>query len=97
MGYGDLAAFIGFVKTNPPAVVQAAYPGVMISSYSSYPVILTNETYTSYYTPLIGAPYPPPLIYKVVTNSTPYWGFYYNYTFANVFTNHFYTNAFAAG
>ena len=95
-GYGDLAAFWAFTKTNSPAAVQAAYPGVVISSYSETWANATNVTYTSYYVPPgTGTPVGTPPQLVVVPTYQVYPGFYYTYTFANVFTNHYTTNALA--
>jgi len=86
-GYGDLIDFLAFTKTNPPALVQAAYPGVVISSYTESYSIATNITITGYFTNFIGSPYLSPPLLVVVTNYTPFYLVSYNYQFANVFTN----------
>lgn len=86
-GYGDYVAFLAFVKTNNPAAVQAAYPGVIISSYTWTSVISTYPSYSAYYTNPVGSVYGAPPILVLVTNYTPYFQFQYNYQFANVFTN----------
>lgn len=99
-GYGDLMAFLAFAKTNNQAAVQAAYPGVVVSSVSTTWVNATNVTYTSYYTNApIGSPYGTPPQLVVVPTYQVYPQFVYNYSFANVFTNlvqnHRVTNAVA--
>jgi hypothetical protein len=92
-GYGDLASFVAYVKTNPPASVQAAYPGVVFSSYSNYFVPATNISYFFYYTNGgIGSPYGSSPTLAIGTNYTHYRLAKYDYQFANIFTNHFYTN-----
>ena len=97
VGYGNLAAFLAFASTNPPAAVQAAYPGVVISSVSYTVVIASNATYSSYYAPPpVGSAYGSPPQFVVVTNYTPFFQPIYTYTFANVFTNHYATNSFAS-
>jgi hypothetical protein len=97
VGYGNLAAFLAFASTNPPAAVQAAYPGVVISSVSYTVVIASNATYSSYYAPpAVGSTYGSPPQFVVVTNYTPFFQFIYTYTFANIFTNHYSTNSFAS-
>jgi hypothetical protein len=96
-GYGDLAALYAFAKTNPPAVVTAAYPGLVVSSYTNYIIIASNAVYSYYYTnPPYGTIYGTAPILVVVTNYQQYPQVNYVYTFANVITNtpfnHFYTN-----
>ena len=49
-GYGDLAALISFARTNGPTALQAAYPGVVIASYTNNLVWSSNETYFYYTT-----------------------------------------------
>jgi hypothetical protein len=96
LGYGDLAAFLAFSQSNSPAAVQAAYPGVVIDSVATTWAVASNATYSSYYKPApVGSPYGSPPTFVVVTNYIPYFQFLYSYTFANVFTNHIYTNSFA--
>ncbi len=96
LGYGDLAAFLSFARSNSPAALQAAYPGVVIDSVSTSWVVASNETYYSYFKPPpVGSTFGTPPTFVVGTNYTPYFQFLYSYTFANVFTNHLYTNSFA--
>ena len=93
-GYGDLAALLTFARTNGPVALQAAYPGVIIDSYSNNLVWTTNESYFYYTTNTgYGSTYPPPTTIAVGTNYTGYWQTIYHYQFANVFTNHYYTNS----
>lgn len=93
-GYGDLAALISFARTNDLATLQAAYPGIVVTGYSNTLVRATNMTYSYYVTNAgYGSAYPPPQTIAVATNYTAYWQPVYYYQFANVFTNHFYTNA----
>ncbi len=87
-GYGDLAAFSAFIRTNGPAAVLAAYPGVVISSVSNSVMTVSNANIVAYYGPApVGSPYgsPPTLIIK--TNYTKAFEIIYNYTFANIWTN----------
>jgi hypothetical protein len=93
-GYGDLAAFLAFARTNNQAALQAAYPGVVVSSVSSTSnVWVWDPTYSYSYSSLLHAPYGSPLYLTVTTNyNTGHWLNYYSYQFANVFTNHYYTN-----
>ena len=93
-GYGDLAAFLAFITTNNPAAVQAAYPGVVINTVSNTVTIVSNVTYTAYFTNApVGSPYGSPLTLVVKTNYQPVFQILYFYTFANIFTNHYFANA----
>lgn len=87
-GYGDLMAFLAFAKTNPPATLLAAYPGVVINSVTNSWTIVSNATYISYYTNPVGSVYGATPILVVKTNYNRVYEFLYYYTFANVFTNH---------
>jgi hypothetical protein len=90
IGYGDLVAFLAFAKTNSPAVLQAAYPGVVISSVTVTGMVVQSANLVSYFTNApVGSPFGSPPVLVTVTNFTPVFEFLYNYTFANVFTNHF--------
>lgn len=91
-GYGDLAAFLGFISTNDQAAVQAAYPGVIVSSVTSSNVLATNRTYSYSYTIPKGSSYGADPVLTVTTNYNYYFQPYYTYRFYNVFTNHVYTN-----
>lgn len=88
-GYGDYTAFLAFIRTNPPAAVQAAYPGVVITSVSNTYVLATNQTIVTYFT---NGGYGSPAgtqIFVIATNwGSEYWEFLYDYTFANVFPYH---------
>lgn len=91
-GYGDLGALLAFSTTNDPTTLQAAYPGVSISSYSYNLVWSSNETYTYSYEVPLKSPYGSDPVLTIKTNYIGYWKPYYTYQFANVFTNHIYTN-----
>ena len=91
-GYGDLAAFRAYISTNNPGTVQAAYPGVIIDSYSNTLVWSSNQTYSYSYQVPLKSPYGTPPVLTITTNYTWYWQPYYYYQFANVFPNHVYTN-----
>jgi hypothetical protein len=89
-GYGDLAAFLAYARTNGPAALLAAYPGVVINTVTNTYTIVSNATIVSYFTnPPVGSPFGSPPILVIATNYTPVFEFLYTYTFANVFTNHF--------
>ena len=93
IGYGDLAAFLSFASTNNLANLQAAYPGVNATLVTNSWAIVSNATYSSYFTNAgIGSPYGSPPRFVTVTNYIPAFQLYYYYNFANVFTNHYYTN-----
>jgi len=89
IGYGDLVAFLAFTKTNSPASVQAAYPGVVISSVSYTGMVVQVPNIIGYYTnPPYGSPVGSPPVLVITTNYTQAFQLFYNYTFANIFTNH---------
>jgi hypothetical protein len=89
-GYGDLAAFLAYAKTNGPAALLAAYPGVVINSVTNTFTVVSNATIVSYFTNApVGTPFGTPPVLVIRTNYTPVFEFIYSYTFANVFTNHF--------
>ena len=85
-GYGDYGWLLASSVTDSPAVLQALYPGLIISSSTNYFVTATNWTYTQYFTNAAGygAPYPPPLTLVTVSNGHPYLLEKYVTTFANV-------------
>lgn len=92
IGYGDLRTLMALSSTNDPATLQAFYTGLVISSVSNNMVWSTNETYSYTYRIRIGSsPGSVPEL-TVTTNYQGYWKRYYYYQFANVFTNHIYTN-----
>jgi hypothetical protein len=85
-GYGDYGWLIAFAMTNSPAVVQAAYPGIIIASSTNYFVRATNWTFTQYFTNTgVGTTYPPPLTLVTVSNGHPFLLEKFVTTFANVF------------
>lgn len=89
-GYGDLGAFLAFAHTNDPATLQAAYPGLVITTNSYTASIVSNAYYVAYYTNApIGSPYGSPPVLVIATNYNLVFQFTYHYTFANLFTNHY--------
>ena len=85
-GYGDYGWLMAASQTNSPAVMQALYPGLIISSSSNYFVVATNYTYTQYFTNSgAGTVYPPPLKLVTITNRTRYLLEKFVTKFANVF------------
>ena len=92
-GYGDLRALIEASITNNPATLQALYPGLLIASSSNYFVIASNATVTSFFANgAIGSPFGT-LQLVTVTNYTFFLQERWVYTFANVFTNHYYSQS----
>src|ERR1035437_9596884 len=92
-GYGDLRALLEASKTNGPAVLQAMYPGLVISSFTNYFVMASNATVTAYFTSgAIGSPYGT-IKLVTVTNYTLFLQERFVYKFANVFTNHYYSQS----
>jgi hypothetical protein len=90
-GYGDLGYLTAFARTNDPATLLANFPGLVISSTNKTYAYATNISYSYYYTNPIGKSY---LITQLVlqTNYTQVPCWLYTYQFANVVTNHYYTN-----
>jgi len=87
-GYGDYGALIAASMTNSPAVIQAAYPGIVIASSSNYFVLATNYTFRQYFTNAgVGTTFPPPLTLVTVSNAHPFLLQKYVTTFANVVPN----------
>jgi len=92
-GYGDLRALLATSTTNNPATLQALYPGLVIASATNYFVIASNATVTTSFTSAgIGSPYPS-LQAVTVTNYTLFLQERWAYTFANIFTNHYYNQS----
>ena len=91
----DLATFLDQAKTNDPATLQALYPALQIIRYTTSPGYVWVTNYISYLTNLTGAPYQgAPKLVTVAQSWQPVWVTNWNYTFGNVFTNHYYTNRF---
>ena len=92
VGYGSLAPFLAFARTNDQATLLAAYPGVVVSSVNTSWLWASNETYSYSYSLKAGDPVGNTPVLTVKTNYTGYYRAYYTYQFANIFTNHYYTN-----
>lgn len=90
-GFGtfDLGQLISFSRTNDPATVQAAFPGVIVATSSNYFILATNAVVVSYFTNFFGEPIGTPPHLKTVTNYTFFPQTIYVDTFANIFTNHY--------
>ncbi len=91
----DLGVFSDLSKTNPPAVMQALYPGLQILRSTTSAGYVTNIIYVSYLTNKIGSPYgTAPILYtKAVATNYPFITFWH-YSFGNVLTNHSSTNRY---
>ena len=95
-GYGNYSALVTLAKTTSPAVLQALYPGLVISSSSNYYVLGSNAVYSAYFTNYVGSPVGSPPVFVVVTNYIPALIEMFTTTFANVFTNRIWsTNSYA--
>jgi hypothetical protein len=89
----DLAAFSDQSVTDAPAVLQALYPGLDISSVIAVPQLMFVTNFVNYLTNVTGAPFDgPPIAKTVISSITSFFGTNYIYSFGNVFTNHYYTN-----
>jgi len=89
----DLANFGDLSRTNPPAVMQALYPGLEILRATTSPAFVGVTNYVNYLTNQTGSPYNGTPIAVTKPISTNYvWITNWNYSFGNVLTNHFYTN-----
>ncbi len=91
-GYGDLRTLLATSITNNPATLQALYPGLVIATATNYFVLASNATVNAYFVAPIGSPYGSVQL-VVVTNYTPYLQERWGYTFANLFTNHYYSKS----
>jgi hypothetical protein len=88
----DVGMLFQFALTNPPTVVQAAFPNLVISSTTTNFVLESNPvvvaTFSGY-----GEPADEPPVFTLVTNG---WTFFeatnYAYVFGNIIYVHFYTN-----
>jgi hypothetical protein len=94
-GFGtfDLGALLSASPTNNGPALEALFPGVIVSSSTPYLGIVTNYTITAYFTNFlksaVGAP--PQLV--VITNKSYSVGTFFLNSFANIVTNHYYSNS----
>jgi hypothetical protein len=90
----DYGLFVDQAATNPPAILQALYPGLVI--VSSHPKITFGSVtnYISYLTNQTSAPYPgvPSLVTIPVSTNYNVPLTNYTYIFGNVVVNHSYPN-----
>jgi hypothetical protein len=92
----DLAALLEFSKTNPPAAVLAAFPGIVIDNYATYYTVVTNPIIVAYLTNSPGSPASYPPVLYVHTNGYTYTAVTnYVYIFDNVVIVDEYTNTHA--
>jgi len=88
----NLTAFATIAQTNGPAVLNALFPGLVITSSSNYFTVLYTTNIVAHYNPPGVFGNPPQLV--LVTNVTATGITNYVYTFANlVITNSFLTNS----
>lgn len=89
----DLGVFADQAVTDSPAILQTLYPGLNISSFIAIPQLTFVTNFVTYLTNLTGAPFEgAPVAKTVISSITSFFGTNYIYSFANVFTNHYYTN-----
>ena len=86
----DLATFSDLAKTNDPSTLQTLYPGLEVVNASYYFTWATNVNYVNYLTNY--AWYGPVYAMTVPVSTNYSWVTNWNYTFGNIFTNHYYTN-----
>jgi hypothetical protein len=92
----DLASLLGFASTNPPGVVQAAFPNVVIDTVSNFFVVVSNPIVVAYFTNFPGTPVGTPPTLVVKTNGfTLSLQQRFAYTFGNLVIVHEYTNTAA--
>ncbi len=79
--------------TNPPAALQALYPGIVINSFTNVFSNVVTTNITAFFTnaPLGQAGV---AVLKLATNFTTNVATLFHYSFGNVVTNHLYTKGF---
>lgn len=90
----NLATLVFQSLTNGPAALQALYPGLLFTTPTTSFTNVVTTNVTAYFTNL---PYNPvgTLSLVLATNYSTNVEPRFHYTFANVVTNHFYTNGYA--
>jgi len=91
-GTYDLGALLSSSLTNPPATLEALFPGVIVASSTNYFTYVTNYNVTDYFTNYIGSAAGSPPVLVIATNASVGIGEFYVDTFANIVTNHYYSN-----
>lgn len=89
----NLEIFLEQAATNDAPTMATLYPGLIISATTNYFTNIVTTNITAYLTnpPLS---YPGTLVAVFVTNYTTNAATLFSHTFANVVTNHYYTNGF---
>jgi hypothetical protein len=80
--------------TNGPAALLALFPGLVINNFQEYITNFVTATVTATFQPPVGAPPGSAPVAVLTTNFTTNVILGYNYSFANVITNSFYTQGF---
>lgn len=95
-GYGSYAQLMTLSRVSSPALLQALYPGLVISSTSNYFILATNITINYYFTNLPGTLVGNNPVIRSYTTTNYYPLELYVNTFANVYTNHLWSSNFTA-
>lgn len=94
-GYGtfNLGALLSSSITNDPVTLETLFPGVIVATTTTNLAYTTNYNVVAYYTNFFGqsAEDPPHLV--IATNIVYSFGLVYADTFANIITNHYYSNS----
>jgi len=89
----DLYVLMQYAQTNPPAAVEAEFPGIIINSSSTYYTVVTNANVYSYFTNYPGSPADsPPVLVVGTSGSNISIQTNYIYSFGNVVTVNYHTN-----
>jgi hypothetical protein len=93
-GFGtfNLGALLAASITNDPVTLQTLFPGVIVSSTITNLAYVTNFTIVAYFTNFISSPAGNPPTLVIATNAQPSFELIYTDTFANIVTNHYYSN-----
>lgn len=93
LGTSNLALLSAQALTNAPAALQTLYPDIVISSYTpAFTTVITTNV-LSYYTNYPWAIAGSPATLAITTNYTTNVAYVYQYQFANVVTNSYYTSS----
>ncbi|HEV2320568.1 MAG TPA: Ig domain-containing protein, partial [Verrucomicrobiae bacterium] len=92
----DLGALLQFAQTNPPAAVQAAFPGIEIDSFYTYYTVVSNPIVVSYFTNYVGGNFQATPFLFIATNGYTYTAqTNYVYNFGNVVIVDYHSNTVA--
>lgn len=94
-GYGtlNLGTLLSASVTNDPVTLETLFPGVIVGSTITNLAYVTNFTIVAYFTNYIGSAAGSPPTLVIATNATLSFEIVYYDTFANVITNHYYSNS----